>query len=123
MIVVQLRNIFLSEERHGELDAQLGDTGLFMPRSKIEENRFFGVPTNAGLSEELIFRGYLIWYLQHFVGLWVAAGIAVVMFGLAHSYQSVKALPGNLFVSPVAVSLYVYTSSLLVPIVFHVALE
>ena len=79
-----------------------------------------GVSINAGLTEELIFRGYLIWYLEHFVGLWWAAAIAVLWFGLAHMYQGLKQLPGILVVSFVAVALFIHTRSLLVPVLFHI---
>lgn len=123
LFVVPLRNISRSPERLGELESQAGDIGLIMPRSKSEESWFYVVSTNAGLSEELIFRGYLIWYLDHFFELWLAAVIAVLLFGFAHSYQGLKQLPGVLLVSAVAVSLFVYTGSLLIPVLFHIFLD
>ena len=123
IFVVPLRNMSRSSQRSGELGPQMGDIALFMPRSKAEEYWFKAVSTNAGITEELIFRGYLIWYLEHFLGLWWAAGIAVIMFGLAHMYQGLKLLPGILFVSAVTVSLYVYTGSLVVPVLFHIFLD
>lgn len=123
LIVVPIRRVAANPAQHDELMGQLGDVALFMPRSRREERWFNGVSLNAGISEELIFRGYLIWYLQHFVSTGWAAGIAVLAFAYAHWYQGVKQLPGILFVSGVAVSLYLYTGSLLVPIVFHVVLD
>ena len=123
LFVLPLRNISRSPERFGELDSLLGDIGLLMPRSKIEESWFYGVSTNAGLFEELIFRGYLIWYLDHFLELWLAAAIAALWFGFAHLYQGLKQLPGILLVSVVAVSLYVQTGSLVIPVLFHIFLD
>ena len=41
----------------------------------------------AGICEELLFRGFLTWYLAHHVGLPVAAAAQVVIFGVAHLYQ------------------------------------
>lgn len=118
-----LRNLSRSPERAGELDEHLGEIGLFMPRSKMEEYWFIGVSMNAGLWEEMIFRGYLIWYLEHFLGLWWAAAIAAFWFGFAHIYQGLKQLPGVLLVSIVVVSLFLYTGSLLVPILFHIVFD
>jgi membrane protease YdiL (CAAX protease family) len=123
LVVVPIRQIANNPDRHGELESQMGDVALFMPQSHREERWFKGVSFNAGVTEELIFRGYLIWYLQHFVSTAWAAVIAVLAFGLAHWYQGAKQLPGILFVSGVAVSLYVYTGSLLVPVLFHIALD
>ena len=123
VIVVPLRSIYNTPDRHGELDSILGDVSVLMPVSIREENWFKAVSVNAGITEELIFRGYLIWYLQQFVGLLWAAAIAVLLFGLAHSYQGLKQLPGILLVAAVAVGLYLYTNSLWVPILFHIALD
>ena len=120
VFTIPLRNMSRSPERVGELERQLGDICLLMPRSRTEESWFMGVSINAGLTEELIFRGYLIWYLEHFVGLWWAAAIAVLWFGLAHMYQGLKQLPGILVVSFVAVALFIHTRSLLVPVLFHI---
>ena len=123
LFIIPLRNISRSPERFGELDSQMGDFGLFMPRSKTEESWFKGVSINAGLFEELIFRGYLVWYLEHFFGLWWTAVIAALWFGFAHMYQGLKQLPGILLVSVVAVSLFVHNRSLVVPVLFHIFLD
>lgn len=122
--VIPLRNLSLAKVTGTtKLNAQVGDLAVFLPKSKREEHWFYGVSANAGFNEELIFRGYLIWYLQHFVPLSWAAVIAVLAFGLAHAYQGIKQLPGILLVSTIAVGLYVYTGSLLVPVIFHAVLD
>ncbi len=123
IFVVPLRNMSRSSQRSAEFGPQMGDIALLMPRSKAEEYWFKAVSTNAGITEELIFRGYLIWYLEHFLGLWWAAGIAIFMFGFAHMYQGLKLLPGILLISAVTVCLYVYTGSLVVPVLFHIFLD
>jgi len=104
-------------------NSQLGDTAILMPKTCKEEAWFYGVSLNAGIIEELVFRAYLLWYLQHFIGLICAAVLAVIAFAIAHAYQGVKLLPGILLVSAIAMGLYVYTGSLLVPIVFHILLD
>jgi len=123
ILIVPLRNIARHPERLEGLESQIGDFSVLMPRSRKEEYWFTGVSINAGLSEELIFRGYLIWYLAIFVPLYWAAGTAVVCFAFAHSYQGLKQMPGVLLVSAVVVSLFVYTGSLLIPVLFHALLD
>ena len=39
----------------------------------------------AGICEELLFRGYLVWVLKAWIGLGAAAGVIMVIFGLAHA--------------------------------------
>ena len=123
LIVLPIRAMALSPERGNQLDELMGDVGLLMPRTGLERRWFLGVSFNAGVTEEVIFRGYLIWYLGHMFGLLTAAAIAALWFALAHAYQGLKQIPGILTVSVVAVFLYIYTESLLVPMVFHFVLD
>jgi membrane protease YdiL (CAAX protease family) len=123
IFIIPLRNLARHPKRFEGLESQIGDYVELMPRSRKEESWFTGVSVNAGLSEELIFRGYLIWYLNNFVPLYWAAGIAVVVFAFAHSYQGLKQIPAILLISAVVVSLFVYSGSLLIPVLFHIVLD
>ncbi len=123
MVVIPMRKQSQSATGARDFMNQVGEMLLFMPRTTAEESWFKAVSVNAGLVEELIFRGYLIWYLGHFVSPWWAAVVAVFLFGFGHIYQGLKMLPGILFISAVAVTLYVYTGSLLVPVLFHIFLD
>lgn len=42
---------------------------------------------SAGFAEELMFRGFLIWFLGHWVSLPIAAALSLCAFTLAHLYQ------------------------------------
>lgn len=123
IIVLPLRQVALHPERLEGLSDQIGDFAELMPRSRREEKWFVGVSINAGILEELVFRGYLIWYLANFTPYYWAAGIAVFAFVFAHGYQGWKNLPGILLVSVVVVSLFVFTGSLLIPILLHALLD
>ena len=123
LIVLPLRRLSRAPEGLDTLRNRLGDLLLLLPGSKPEENWFRLVSFNAGLTEELIFRGYLIWYLQHFLGIWPSATIAVLLFGAAHLYQGTAQLPALLLTSAVIVSLFVLTGSLLLPVLLHVLLD
>jgi membrane protease YdiL (CAAX protease family) len=57
------------------------------PHTKHELAWWAAVSVSAGLAEELIFRGYLIWALQPLLGLWGAAVLSLVVFAVAHAYQ------------------------------------
>lgn len=95
----------------------------FMPRSKREERWFHWVSLNAGISEEMIYRGFLIWYLLHLVGTVWAALIAVIAFTYAHAYQGVKQLPGIALAAIVMVALYLISGSLWLPILVHIVMD
>lgn len=123
LFILPIRSVAKDPARHDEIKGQMGEFSLLMPRSPREVKWFTGVSINAGVTEELIFRGYLIWYLEHFVSLYWAAAIALALFALAHLYQGLKQLPGIVLVSLVPLALYLYTGSLLVPILFHMTVD
>lgn len=57
------------------------------PHTRRELAWWSAVSLSAGFSEELIFRGYLIWAFQPLLGLWGAAALSLVVFAAAHAYQ------------------------------------
>ena len=120
----QMRKLAVAFEEHGqEAVAHIGDLFHFAPASRRELPWFRAVSINAGVTEELIFRGYLLWYLEPLVGLWWGALLAVIAFTLGHAYQGLANLPGIAFVSICFVGLYLLTDSLLVPVVLHAVLD
>ncbi|MGH8138496.1 MAG: CPBP family intramembrane glutamic endopeptidase [Steroidobacteraceae bacterium] len=85
----------------------LGTLGAMLPRTRSDFQLWVYVSVTAGISEEFLFRGYLIWVFHHWVGWWVAATVSLAVFSLAHSYQGPNgvlrsALAGALFTVVVA---------------------
>ncbi len=61
-----------------------------VPHTRAELGWWAAVSVSAGFSEELIFRGYLIWVFQPVLGLWGAAALSVAGFAVAHGYEGAK---------------------------------
>jgi len=77
----------------------------------------------AGIAEEILFRGYLIWYLSQFGSTAFAVVVSSLIFAVAHAYQGVKAVAVIVPISLVFVFLYLYSGSLLPPILLHAAIN
>ncbi|HVD60513.1 MAG TPA: CPBP family intramembrane glutamic endopeptidase [Gemmatimonadaceae bacterium] len=60
------------------------------PHTRVELAWFVALSVTAGICEEFIFRGYLIWVLQPVFGLWGAAAVSVVAFAAGHAYEGTK---------------------------------
>jgi hypothetical protein len=58
-----------------------------LPRTRGELRWCMAVSITAGVCEELLFRGFLVWTLRPFLGVWMAAAATAVLFGLGHAYQ------------------------------------
>jgi uncharacterized protein len=69
---------------------QLGTLTPIIPHSESEFRLYVAVGLTAGICEEFLFRGYLIWVFHNWFGWWVAAAASTVVFALGHSYQGAK---------------------------------
>jgi membrane protease YdiL (CAAX protease family) len=123
-VQLQLRNAAQRERLRARWRA---DTP-FMPETRKELLHFALMTISAGICEELLFRGFLIRYLEELLGTGsiaraAAVGLPALVFGLAHSYQG-AARAAKIVVLAVAFGvLLVLTSSILVPMALHAALD
>jgi membrane protease YdiL (CAAX protease family) len=96
---------------------------MILPATVREARVFTGVAITAGICEEVLYRGYLLWYLQS-LGLGRGAVVvAIVAFGLAHAYQGIRGIGGTGVTGAVAMGLYLLTGSLVAPIVLHATVD
>jgi len=96
--------------------------GVLFPDS-LEERRWFGgVSLGAGISEELVFRGFLMYYLSLYIPRINTVEMVLVtslFFGFAHIYQGWKrAIAAGVSGLILAVA-YVLSGSLLLPMALH----
>jgi membrane protease YdiL (CAAX protease family) len=103
--------------------AQLGNLEVLLPANGNELGRFYGLSLTAGIVEETIWRGFLLWYLIQFMPVWAAAAISAIGFGLAHAYQGAANIPKVTLIGAVFVGLYLLTGSLWPAMILHAALD
>jgi CAAX protease family protein len=100
--------------------------GALMPDTYRERVWYGGVSIGAGISEELVFRGFLLYYFgQHVPQMNTLEKVLIIslFFGLGHLYQGWQGMLGTGIVGLVMVGLYVATGGLLVPLVVHAAID
>jgi membrane protease YdiL (CAAX protease family) len=123
-LVLQLRQVTTAtNEELGTVRRQLGNLEFIIPRNGGELARFYGLSLTAGIVEEVLWRGYMIWYLAHFMPLWYAAAASTLGFAIAHAYQGVANLPRITLVGAVFAGLYVLTGSLWLSMALHSAVD
>ncbi|MFP5277328.1 MAG: CPBP family intramembrane glutamic endopeptidase [Acidobacteriota bacterium] len=64
-----------------------------LPHTAAENRLFHLVSVTAGICEELLFRGFLYWYLALWTGPVAAAILSSLIFGLGHIYLGVAHVP------------------------------
>ena len=100
--------------------------GALLPLSTAERWWFVAVAIGAGLSEELLARGFVIFYLwQRIPGedvTWIVWGSGFV-FGVCHLYQGWRHVILYTILGACFAWLYLITGSLLLPIIVHAAID
>jgi membrane protease YdiL (CAAX protease family) len=124
ILVMQIRQVKnATQEEIDGISRRFGKLAIIIPHNGSELARFYGLAVTAGIVEEILWRGFLIWYLTQFMPLWAAAVISTVGFALAHAYQGLANLPQITAVSAVLAALYLISGSIWFPIVLHAAVD
>ena len=100
-----------------------GNLVIFVPHTRRELHNFYAVSLTAGIVEEVVYRGFVIWYLGQYMPIWSAVVVSSVAFGLGHSYQGASGALRTGLVGLAFGALYVVTGSIWLPIVAHALLD
>lgn len=95
----------------------------FMPRTRGELRAFIPLAVTAGVCEELVFRGFVTWYLQPIVGTVGAVAIAAALFGLSHAHLGVRGVLFTAIVGAWLGGICIMTGSLYVAMAIHVLID
>jgi len=95
----------------------------FVPHTRQELGSFMGVSITAGIVEEIVYRGFVLWYLELYMPLSLAIAVSSFAFGLAHSYQGPSGALRCGLVGLVFGLFYVMSGSIWLPIIGHILLD
>jgi membrane protease YdiL (CAAX protease family) len=102
-----------------EVMAQLEHLRPLLPHTRREMIRFVLLSMTAGICEEVLFRGYLLWYLSCLVPVVAAWMAGALLFGMAHAYQGSGGVLRTGLVGAGLVALYLISGSLWLPMILH----
>lgn len=122
-ILWQRRHALRDDDALAVVRRQLGRLELMLPHSPHELTWFYRLSVTAGVCEEVLYRGYVIWYLTHFMALIPAALVGAVMFGVAHSYQGPRGMAVTGAVGAFLGGVFLLTGSLYLGMVAHALMD
>lgn len=71
-----------------DLPPRMRKAGKILPQNGIERAWFVGVALTAGICEEILYRGFLPWFVDGWAGgHGIGYVVAAIAFGLGHAYQ------------------------------------
>lgn len=120
---IQVRRARGSADYRARVRQALGRLKPLLPHSDDDCALFDRVAVVAGIGEEIVYRGFLIWYLQQFLDLPMAIAGAAVLFGWAHFYQGRAGILKTGIAGLVFAILYVASGSLLPGMIAHFAVD
>jgi len=101
-----------------------GVPALMVPRGNRERRMWVGLSLTAGFYEEVIYRGFLIWYLTTWLPEVAAVLVSTIVFGCAHLYLGwgTGVLRATVM-GAVLGAAYLLTGTLWVPILLHAVVD
>jgi len=93
------------------------------PRTRGEAALFAPVSLTAGIAEELLYRGYLFWFLVPATGFAAAVVASAAIFGMGHLYQGWRGMLSTAGVGLVLGVLYAVTGSLWWVMILHAVID
>lgn len=94
-----------------------------LPHTPGELRGFKLLSITAGACEELMYRGYIWWYLAVWTGPWASAAISSVLFGAGHLYLDRKAAVRAGIVGAVMAGIVLGCGSLWPAMIIHAAID
>ena len=106
----------------------LGRAEPLVPRTQSEHRGAILVALTAGICEELMFRGFVIWYFLVLwpgtrIGLIFAVVASSILFGIGHIYLGVRAVRSTAIGGLLFAAIALAAGSLLPPMLLHAALD
>jgi membrane protease YdiL (CAAX protease family) len=112
------------DEAAEALRKQTAKLERMLPRSPRELKAFYGLSITAGICEEVLYRGYMIWYLQQLgLALIPAAAVSSLVFGFGHLYQGLRGVILTSVVGAFLSGVYLLSGSLLAGILIHALMD
>lgn len=97
-----------------------------LPVSNKEKKIWNYVSLTAGITEEIIYRGFLIFALAYLfpnLSVWLVLFLASLLFGLAHTYQGFTGVIRTTVFGAIFSVLYIGIGSILPLIIFHFLID
>lgn len=92
LVVRQRAQLATDETLRAQVRERLAPVERLLPRTSQEFPWFTALAITAGVCEEFLFRGFVLWYLAHLMPPPAAWAMQALLFGLGHAYQGAKGI-------------------------------
>ena len=122
-LALYYRRLLGRTEHLDDIKRELLADAPVVPRARADLPSWTALSLTAGVAEEIVYRGYLIWYLGQFMPEALAVPGAAAVFTLGHLYQSPKSAAKVFLLALVFGVLYVWSGALWPVMVAHAMVD
>ena len=122
-VLRQRRQALADDDALAKLRERMASLEPMLPHDREDLGLFYRLSLTAGICEEILYRGYVIWYLSHWVSIVPAAGLASLVFGFGHAYQGVRGMITTAIVGAFFSAVYLLTGSLYAGMIMHALMD
>ncbi len=128
LIVIYLSEVIFGALNRDYLRKKTSDLSYILPSNLNEYSHYIFMAFAAGICEEIVFRGFLIRYLDNFFAafptpyIW-AIILPAISFALSHSYQGGWAVLKILVIAVLLGFIFYFSESLLIVIILHIMVD
>ncbi|MEM8817188.1 MAG: CPBP family intramembrane glutamic endopeptidase [Pseudomonadota bacterium] len=94
-----------------------------LPHTRRDLRWFYGLSVTAGITEELLYRGFMLVYLAAYVPVPLAIVVSSLLFAGGHAYQGRRGMLQVFMLGIVFAAIYVLSGSLLLSMLAHVLVD
>jgi membrane protease YdiL (CAAX protease family) len=123
LVVAWRKAAAATPEERDRFVGSLGKLRHFMPHDRRTYTTFFWLSITAGIVEEILYRGFVFWYLWQLMPVWAVVLVSALAFGIGHSYQGISGIVRVTLIGVVFGGYYLLTGSIWLPIIAHVVLD
>jgi membrane protease YdiL (CAAX protease family) len=118
--IYQLISSLVSAKFREKANSQ--SAGGILPRTKKERWLFSFLALSAGICEEIIYRGFIVFLLQiifPYMPIYIIILIVIIIFGISHTYQGFQGIIGTGILAILFLCLFLVTDSLILAMFLH----
>ena len=128
LIILYLADSYLSLRSLKDDSEEFQSMSHIVPVNWKEYRHFIFLAFAAGISEEIIYRGFLIPYLLHYLpssdyAYWIAIVIPGLIFAVSHFYQGVQNVAKIFAISILFGIIFIQSGSLIIVMIIHVVID
>ena len=129
LVIVYIIDTYFSIQEYKKESKQEQETLEFiLPKNWSEYKHYVFLAVNAGICEEIVYRGFLVNYLQAVLptgpsNVILAVFIPSVVFAFSHAYQGWLNVLKIFTISILLGNIYVYSESLLIVVIIHIFVD